>query len=99
MKLDIFNSYVQKVCKLYQVDEKDLFTKTKVREVVDARHLLYYLCRNRPMKLKYIQTYMSERGYDVGHSSINHGVNMVTKFKREDEDYKKLLVGLQEIYE
>jgi len=51
------------------------------------------------MKLKYIQTYMSERGYDVGHSSINHGVNMVTKFKEEDEDYKKLLIGLQEIYE
>ncbi len=36
-----FNQYVDKVCYLFNIDSDILFTKTKRRDVVDARHLRY----------------------------------------------------------
>ena len=95
MKRNIFNEYVEQVIELYGITKGELFQKSKVREIVDARHVLYYLCYNRPMKLKYIQKYMSEAGYDIGHSSVLHGIQAVTNLIQSDEDYKYLLTRLQ----
>ena len=97
MKRNIFNEYVEQVVELYGITKGELFQKSKVREIVDARHVLYYLCYNRPMKLKYIQKYMSEAGYDIGHSSVLHGIQAVTNLIQSDEDYKYLLTRLQDV--
>jgi hypothetical protein len=51
------------------------------------------------MKIIYIKTFMSERGYDIGHSSISHGIQMVTKLQQDDADYKRFILGLQNAYE
>ena len=48
MKQEIFNKYVKKVCQLFDLTNEEVFTKSKMRERVDARHLLYYLCSKRP---------------------------------------------------
>jgi chromosomal replication initiation ATPase DnaA len=97
MKRNIFNEYVEQVIELYGITKGELFQKSKVREIVDARHVLYYLCYNRPMKLKYIQKYMSEAGYNIGHSSVLHGIQAVTNLIQSDEDYKYLLTRLQDV--
>tara|TARA_B100000768_G_C11284487_1_gene381236 strand:+ start:1625 stop:1918 length:294 start_codon:yes stop_codon:yes gene_type:complete len=96
MKRNIFDEYVEQVIELYGITKRDLFQKSKVREIVDARYVLYYLCYNRPMKLKYIQKYMSEGGYDIGHSSVLHGIKAITNYIESDEDYKSLLRHLQD---
>ena len=90
MKRNIFNEYVEQVIELYGITKGELFQKSKVREIVDARHVLYYLCYNRPMKLKYIQKY-------IGHSSVLHGIQAVTNLIQSDEDYKYLLTRLQDV--
>jgi len=90
MKQEAFKEYTKKVSNLFSISEKDVFTKTKRRVVVDARHLLYYLCFQRPMQIKYIQRYMSEQGYEIGHSSIIHGKNQVAQKVEDDEDYLKI---------
>jgi chromosomal replication initiation ATPase DnaA len=95
MKRNIFNDYVEQVVELYGITKGELFQKSKVREVVDARHVLYYLCYNRPMKLKYIQKYMSEAGYDIGHSSVLHGIQAVTNLVQSDEDISFIIETLQ----
>ena len=87
MKIRIFNQYVEKVTKLFGIEKDELFQKSKKRKVVDARHLLYYMCYNRPMRLRYIQDYMSENEYEVGHSSILHGIAQVERKIIEDGDY------------
>lgn len=87
MKAKIFNQYVDKVCYLFNLDRDILFTKTKRRDVVDARHLLYYLCSQRPMRLVYIQEYMADNGYDINHSSIHHGIAMVKQKLTNDADW------------
>ena len=86
MKLNIFNDYVTEVANLYNIEEEKIFEKSKERGIVDARHLLYYLCYYRPMKLKYIQDYMGQRGYEIGHSSIIHGIQSVHKAMAQDDD-------------
>ena len=91
MKLNIFNDYVTEVANLYNIEEEKIFEKSKERGIVDARHLLYYLCYYRPMKLKYIQDYMGQRGYEIGHSSINHGIQSVHKAMAQDDDYQKVI--------
>lgn len=91
MKAEIFNNYVQEVNNLFGIESEELFEKSKKRRVVDARHLLYYLCYTRPMRLRYIQDYMAENGYSVGHSSILHGIDQVNKKIEQDRDYKKVI--------
>lgn len=90
MKQEAFKEYTKKVSNLFSISEKDVFTKTKRRVVVDARHLLYYLCFQRRMQIKYIQRYMSEQGYEIGHSSIIYGKDQVAQKVEDDEDYLKI---------
>ncbi len=98
MKVKIFNQYVGKVCKLFAVDKDTLFTKTKRRDVVDARHFLYYLSHKRPMKIVYIQEYMFDNGYEISHSSIIHGIKQVeSKLERNDPDYTKIVENITNV--
>jgi chromosomal replication initiation ATPase DnaA len=98
MKAKIFSKYADKVCKLYGIEEDMLFTKTKRRDCVDARHLLYYLCSVRPMKQVYIQEYMAERGYDIPHSSIHHGIAQVKKkLEAQDTDYVQTIESIANV--
>lgn len=55
MKEPIFNQIAENVCSIYDISKEKLFTKTKERKVVDARHLLYYGCYDRQIRLTYIQ--------------------------------------------
>ena len=60
MKKQIFNQYAQKIADLFGIDKQELFVKSKKRDLVDARHLLYYLCFHRPMQLVSIQNFMED---------------------------------------
>ena len=94
MKKGIFEEYVNKVINLFAITKEELFAKSKRRDLVDARHLLYYLCYHRPMQIRYIQNYMAENGYTVGHSSIIHGINQVSDKTTEDKDYENVCQSL-----
>ena len=87
MKHDVFNQYVERVSDLFGISKDEIFSNSKKRELVDARHLVYYLCSKRPMQVTYIQKYMNEAGYDIKHSSIIHGISAVEQKIAEDKDY------------
>ena len=89
MKKKIFNQYVRQVCKAFNISRKELFSKTKKIDAADARHLLYYLCSKRKIKLAYIQQYMGDNDYEIGHSSINYGITKFTEMLESDEDWKE----------
>jgi chromosomal replication initiation ATPase DnaA len=91
MKQDVFNQYVDRIVDLFGITKEELFSKSKKREIVDARYLLYYLCFKRPMTIVYIQKYMKERGYDIQHSSVIHGINDVSDRVKEDADYMQIV--------
>jgi len=95
MKRDIFENYVERVSSRFDIPRDRLFAKDKSREVVDARHMLYYLCKERPMTATYIKQYMNENGYDIAVTSITHGVKKVEKLIAEDPDYTTIINQLK----
>lgn len=94
MKEDIFNQYTYKVLDLFSLTKRELFSKTKRRDVVDARHLLFYLCYNRPMTIRYIQNFMANNGYEIGHSTIIYGIEQVGEKVKSDPDYQSIMENL-----
>jgi chromosomal replication initiation ATPase DnaA len=95
MKIEVFNQYLDNIIRLYDIPREWIFSKVKKREVVDARHMLYYLCVNRNIPVSYIQRFMGTNGYDIGHSSIIHGIKMIEEKVLTDSDYKQLIKNLQ----
>ena len=94
MKQDVFNQYVDRIIDLFGISREELFSKSKKREIVDARYLLYYLCHKRPMTITYIQRFMKANGYDIQHSSVIHGINDVAGRVKEDADYIQIVKDL-----
>lgn len=88
MKKDIFSQIVTAVSQKTGIKESQIFKKTKSREVVDARQLVYYLCKNRPMSLLLIVKYMGERGYKTNHTVVLYGISSVEAKMKEDKDFK-----------
>ena len=95
MKKEIFEQYVDRVTHRFGISREQLFTKDKSRHLSDARHVLYYLCNQRPMTNTYIQKYLSEYGYDVNLPTIGHGVKKVEKNMSNDPDYITLIKKLK----
>lgn len=91
MKEDVFNQYVDRVINLFSITKKEFFSKSKKRNIVDARQLVYYLCSKRPIQITYIQKFMCDNGYDVVHSVIIHGVNVMSARIEEDRDYQAVI--------
>lgn len=94
MKQNVFNQYVERIAKLFNISKEDIFTKSKKSELVDARHLLYYMCYNRQIKITSIEDYMALGGYTIKHSSIIHGIKAVEDKIKEDKDY---VVAIKEL--
>tara|TARA_R100001510_G_C7549890_1_gene134107 strand:+ start:98 stop:391 length:294 start_codon:yes stop_codon:yes gene_type:complete len=90
MKKAIFEKYATAVAKEFHLSEDEMFKRTRSRECVDARFLLYYLCMERPIRTSYIQKYLKERGLDICHSTILHGYKKAKELVDSDPDYKNL---------
>jgi len=95
MKRQIFNQYVSLVTDLFRMETEDLFKKSKKRERVDARHMLYYLCATRPMRIRYIEEFMKENGYIITHSTIIHGIKCMEEKIDTDKDYNIIVKRIE----
>jgi len=97
MKKEVFNKYADGVSTLFSISKGDLFEKSKHRDIVNARYLLYYLCFNRPMAITKIQEFMDENGYKVAYSNVKYGVDAMKKKVRRDADYKQAYKNLRDV--
>ena len=97
MKKEIFNHYVNAVAKRFDITQEEMFAKTKKRESVDARQLLYYLCISRPMRVSYVEKFLQEIGFPASRSAIIHGSNVVKKMIEEDTDYHHIVKSCQPV--
>lgn len=88
--------YAKGVAEVFNIDVAELFNKSRKRELVDARQLLYYLCYTRPMRISMIQDLMNENGYETKHSPIINGIKSMKNKLKEDPDYRVLVHRLQE---
>jgi chromosomal replication initiation ATPase DnaA len=94
MKREIFTAYAEQIAHVYGLTQEELFQSSREAKYSQARHMLYYLCRKRPMTLKQIQEYMVEKGHSTHHSSIIHGVNRIQELMDSDPDYVTLYTNI-----
>jgi len=95
MKQEIFDMYVDSVIHHFGLTRDQLFTKDKSRHISDARHVLYYICKTRPMTTAYIKKYMGNNGYDISPGNILHGIKKVESHIETDPDYTTLINSMK----
>lgn len=91
MKREIFNLIVDEIASVFMISKDDMFLKSKRRDLVDARYMLYLICSKRNMSVRYIQEYMNESGYETAHSPIIHGIQNAKKKSDDDPDYRYIV--------
>jgi len=96
MKKDIFDYYANSVAKQFNITLEQLFTQTKVSHIVDSRQILYYLCIERPIKKSYIKTFLQEQGYQVSHSTMEHGYKKAVQLIESDPDFQKMILDIKQ---
>ena len=96
MKKEIFNRYVTKICERYSIKERELYMKNKTSSLADARHMLYFLCKETPIKIPYIKKYMMDNGYSIESSTINHGHKKITELIESDDYLKQVVEDIQQ---
>ena len=97
MKKDIFDGYAKAIAQQFHLTLDQMFNKTKKREMVDARQMLYYLCMERPIRISYIQRFMEEQGHSVCHSTIIHGYKKAKEMIDKDQDFQDVITKLQNV--
>lgn len=90
MKEEIFNQYVDRVINLFGITKEDFFLKSRKRDCVDARYLVYYLCSERRIQISYIQKFMNKNGHESSHTLIIHGIKTTKEKVEEDKDYQSI---------
>ena len=96
MKKKIFLKYADAVAEQFHLTLDQMFEKTKRRECVDARQMLYYLCMERPIRVSYIQRFMEEEGLTLCHTTIIHGYKQAKKTIENDKDFSLVANSIQE---
>ena len=89
MKKDIFDAYASAIADQFHLSLDQMFTKTKRRDIVDARQMLYYLCMERPIRISYIQRFLEEHGHTTTHSTIIHGYKKAKELIESDQDFQE----------
>ncbi len=91
IKLDKFNKNVSYILENMGLSKSELFKTSKKQTIVDARQILFYVCKQDGMSISYIQKYLKDNGFDVEHSTIIHGINKITGLVQKDKDLKQFV--------
>jgi len=91
IKRKIFEKYVGMVEDALEISKEEIFTKTRKRENVEARDLLFYLCARRNMRGNFILARCKENGLDLDDSQVSRGKNKIEELRISDPDWKELV--------
>jgi chromosomal replication initiation ATPase DnaA len=96
MKKILFSQFVKQVSKTFGISNSNvIFERTKRQDIVDARQMLFYLCKERGISLADIIRLMEHHGLPLKHPAIINGINKVKEKVDSDPDYRFLVDKLQ----
>jgi|TARA_R100000935_G_scaffold2109_1_gene6164 chromosomal replication initiation ATPase DnaA len=96
MKREIFDKYAHAIAKQFHLNLDEMFDKSRRRDLVDARQLLYYLCLERPIRVSYVQKFMEDNGCKIAHSTIIHGYKQAKALIDSDKDFEQMIDKINE---
>tara|TARA_R100000935_G_scaffold29558_1_gene49904 strand:- start:13314 stop:13610 length:297 start_codon:yes stop_codon:yes gene_type:complete len=91
MKKEIFDKYATAIAEQFHLNLDEMFDKSRRRDLVDARQLLFYLCLERPIRVSYVQKFMEDNGCKIAHSTIIHGYKQAKALIDADKDYLHMI--------
>ena len=97
MKEEKFNEYVKLISMAFNVSKYDFFVKSKIKEHVDPRQMLYYACMGNGFQYAEIRRLMMKNRYKIDNTSIRFGVDSIDKKIKNNKDYQKLISQLNKI--
>tara|TARA_B100000780_G_scaffold247258_1_gene192133 strand:+ start:155 stop:451 length:297 start_codon:yes stop_codon:yes gene_type:complete len=90
-----FLDYANSVAEEFHVTMDSIFEKNKRPMFVEARQMLYLLCREKPIRISYIQHYLKEQGYDVSHTTIMYNYEKAKTKVSKDKSFKDIFNKLK----
>ena len=98
MKNYIFKQYANNICEHLDIENGELFARTKKPQVVEGRQLLYFLCyMNRKMGLTEISSYVEKSGLIEDASNVRRAIDKVKEKLSEDPDYLYIIKKLEDV--
>ena len=91
MNIKLFNQIVDYVSHHTQVDEEEMFSRSRKKALVDARYLIIYIARQLDIKLVYIQRFFKLKGYELHYTTLFHASNRIGEDMKEDEYTKEVV--------
>lgn len=88
---DKFKSNLHAVMREFGLSQQEVFKRTKQRMNVDARQMLFLMCRIDGIPLNYIQKYFGDNGLEIAHSTIIHGARRARNVLASDQYLRELI--------
>ncbi len=88
-----FNKILKSVAEFYEIEEKDIISKSRKRELVKSRQIIIYLLRK---ELSYSYPHIGKKIGKKDHTTIIHSYRKIEKKIKEDEDIREEIYLIRE---
>lgn len=89
-----FRQIVQVVCEFYDILPEEVFSCTRKKEIVKARHIIVYLTRD---KLKKSYPFIGRRLGNRNHTTVIYSYKKIRKKLEKDQDLKREIETILEL--
>lgn len=91
MNKERLDELVDIICDAMDVTEEDFYSPSKVRRLVDARQMFYYIAKREGTRTRYILDYMAEKGRPTFHHLVQMGYHRFRKNVEENVNVRSLV--------
>jgi hypothetical protein len=94
MKRDLYNRILQQILDRYKITKDELYESTKMHDVVNARYLLFYVCKKNGISVSRLQILLKEDGFNVTTPTVLRGIQAMENRILEDTDYISIIKSI-----
>ena len=94
MKKKLFDGILQQILDRYHITKEELYEQTKMPDIVNARYLLFYVCKMNGISVSRLGKLLKDDGFDMTYATIFRGIKAMEKRIIEDADYSKIISSI-----
>lgn len=94
MKKELFQSILSQILKKYGISKQEFYEQTKMPDIVNARYLLFYVCRTKGISVSRIERLLKDDGFEMSYATIFRGIKAMEKRIIEDADYSRIISSI-----
>lgn len=94
MKKKLFDGILRQVLDRYQISKEELYEQSKMPDVVNARYLLFYVCKMKGIDVSRLRKLLKDDGFDMTYATILRGIKVMEKRIMEDSDYSVIISSI-----